>query len=528
MINMAQFTKNRKQIVYVVQNPHYIFDIDNKLRHILIFTKTGKNDTILCTGVYLHLTEQMLCKCEYPYIYCIRICRVFLRRQNPKDFEVLKIENRVARKVGIMTLGCKVNQYESTAIAEEFERHGFIIGKFSEKCGIYIINSCTVTAESDRKTRQMIRRAARHNPEAFVLVTGCYAQCNAAKAAGVDGVDFVCGNSNKTKLVDAALGLVASGEKNSTAQIKVPDIDKAPFEPMTIHSSERTRAYVKIEDGCDNRCAYCIVPAARGRVRSKSPEDIVSEVRGLAANGYKEVVLIGIETASYGKDFAEKYRLADLLCEVDKVDGIERMRLGSLDPSVLTEEFVSRVAELKHFAPNFHLSMQSGCDRTLKAMRRKYNTKMAEDAVKRLRDAVPGVTFTADFIVGFPGETEEDFLETMDFVRRIGFTHLHIFPYSKRPGTEAALMEGQLSDDVKSERLAKLDEVWREGVFEMAKGYIGVQKEVLFELCEDGKAVGHTPEFLEVTVITPDDLRGEIKTVKLNGFDGTVYTGFIV
>lgn len=456
------------------------------------------------------------------------VARQNLSQSRPNGFEVFKIENRVARKVGIMTLGCKVNQYESTAIAEEFEKHGFTVGKFSEKCGIYIINSCTVTAESDRKTRQMIRRAARHNPEAYVLVTGCYAQCNAAKAAGVDGVDFVCGNSNKTKLIDAAMGLVASGEKNTAALIKVPDVAKADFEPMTIHSSERTRAYVKIEDGCDNHCAYCIVPTARGRVRSKRPEDVVSEVRGLAENGYREVVLIGIETASYGKDFAERYRLGDLLREVDAIEGIERIRLGSMDPSVFTPEFVGILAELRHFAPNFHISMQSGCNSVLKAMRRKYNTKMAEDAVKRLREAIPDVTFTADFIVGFPGESEEDFLETADFVSRIGFTHLHIFPYSKRPGTEAAEMGGQVPDDVKSERLARLDAVWRGRVLEMAKSYIGVQKDVLFEVCEDGKVIGHTPEFLEVAVITDEDLHGQVKTVKLNGFDGNVYTGFIV
>ena len=341
-------------------------------------------------------------------------------------------------------------------------------------------------------------------------------------------MDFICGNSNKTKLVDAALGLVASGEKNSAALIKVQDIENAPFEPMTIHASERTRAYVKIEDGCNNHCAYCIVPTARGRVRSKRPEDVISEIRGLAANGYREVVLIGIETASYGKDFSEKYRLADLLFEVDGIEGIERIRLGSLDPSILTAEFVSRVAQLKHFAPNFHLSMQSGCDKVLAAMRRKYNTKMAIDAVTRLREAIPDVTFTADFIVGFPGETEEDFLETVDFVRSVGFTHLHIFPYSKRPGTEASVMEGQIPDSIKAQRLERLDSVWREGVFEAAKGHIGTMKQVLFETCEDGKAVGHTPEFLEVAVITTDDLHGEIRTVKLNGFDGSVYTGFIV
>ncbi len=427
-----------------------------------------------------------------------------------------------------MTLGCKVNQYESTAIAEEFEKHGFTIGKFSEKCGIYIINSCTVTAESDRKTRQMIRRAARHNPKAYVLVTGCYSQLNPGKTAGIDGVDFICGNSNKTRLVDAALALVASGEKNHAADIKVDEIENAPFEPMTIHSSERTRAYVKIEDGCDNHCAYCIVPYARGKVRSKSPDAVVAEVRGLVSRGYLEVVLTGIETASYGKDFDGTYKLIDLLEAVDAIDGIERIRLGSLDPSILRPEFVERIAKLKHFAPNFHLSMQAASDRVLGAMRRKYNTAMAEAYINDLKDKMPGVTFCADFIVGFPGETDAEFEETAEFVRRTGFTHLHVFPYSKRAGTEAAEMDGQVPDDIKAKRLARLAEVGRECVYKMAEGYIGQQKEVLFELCEDGRAVGHTPEFLEVAVITSDDLHNCVKTVKLNGFDGSVYTGFIV
>lgn len=427
-----------------------------------------------------------------------------------------------------MTLGCKVNQYESTAIAEEFEKHGFTIGKFSEKCGVYIINSCTVTAESDRKTRQMIRRAARHNPEAYVLVTGCYAQLNAGKTAGIDGVDFICGNSNKTRLVDAVLGLIASGEKNVAANIKVDDIENAPFEPMTIHSSERTRAYVKIEDGCDNHCTYCIVPTARGRVRSKAPEDVLAEVRGLLRGGYREIVLTGIETASYGKDFADGYSLIDLLSEVDELAGIERIRLGSLDPSILRPEFVERIAKLKHFAPNFHISMQCGCDRILALMKRKYNTSMVEGYIADLREKIPDVTFCADFIVGFPTETEKEYLETADFIKRVGFTHLHIFPYSKRTGTAAAEMDGQVPDVIKAERASRLDALQRECVYKRAESYIGVQKEVLFELCEDGRAIGHTPEFLEVAVITNDDLHNEVRTVKLNGYDGNIFTGFIV
>ena len=431
------------------------------------------------------------------------------------------------RRVGIMTLGCKVNQYESQAIAEAFEKNGFEIGRFSEKCGIYIINTCTVTAESDRKTRQMIRRAARHNPQAYVLVTGCYSQLNPGKTAGIDGVDFICGNTNKLRLVDAALGLIASGEKNGTADIKVDDVMSAPLEPMCIHSSERTRAYVKIEDGCDNRCAYCIVPAARGHVRSKPAADIVEEVKGLVEAGYYEIVLTGIETACWGRDLGDE-DLADLLKKVNEIEGIGRIRLGSLDPSLIRPEFVDRIASLEHLAPSFHLSMQSGSSRTLAAMRRRYNAETAEKNIEYMKSKIPGVTFTADFIVGFPGETEEMFMETVDFVKRVGFIHLHIFPYSKRPGTEAAEMEDQIPEEVKNERLKRLETAEREAALKIAEGYVGTQKDVLFELCEDGRAVGHTAEFLEVAVITSEDLHGQIKAVKLNGFDGSVYSGFII
>ena len=427
-----------------------------------------------------------------------------------------------------MTLGCKVNQYESQAIAEEFEKNGFIIGRFSEKCGIYIINTCTVTSESDRKTRQMIRRAARHNPQAFILVTGCYSQLNPGKTAGIDGVDFICGNGNKLRLVDAALGLIASGEKNGAADIKVDSIETSPLEPMKIHSSERTRAYVKIEDGCDNRCAYCTVPLARGHVRSKPVDEVVDEVRGLCESGYSEVVLTGIETGSYGKDFTDGTDLVSLLEAVNAIDGIGQIRLGSLDPSILRPEFVSRLASLNHFAPHLHLSIQSGSNSVLANMKRKYNTEMVEEYISDVRSKLPDMTFAADIIVGFPGETEENFNETLEFVKRVKFTHLHIFPYSKRPGTPAAEMPDQVPEDVKNDRLKRLETAQREIEFELANGYIGKQRDVLFELCEDGRATGHTPEFLEVAVITNDDLHGQTKKVKLNGFDGSVYTGFII
>lgn len=442
---------------------------------------------------------------------------------------VMKVEKPdISRRVGIMTLGCKVNQYESEAIAEEFEKNGFIIGRFSEKCGIYIINTCTVTGEADRKARQMIRRAARHNPRAYILVTGCYAQLNPGKTAGIDGVDFVCGNSNKLRLVDAALGLIASGEKNRTADIKVDPIKSAPLEKMCINNFERSRAYVKIEDGCDNRCTYCTVPLARGSVRSKEPEDVLNEVRGLANRGFYEVVLTGIETASYGKDFDNGYRLIHLLEEVNDLGVVERIRMGSLDPTVLKPEFVDKISTLEHCCPHFHISVQSGSSTVLAAMKRKYNADTVLKNMEYVREKIPGATFSADMIVGFPGETDELFEETVEFVKKAKFLHLHVFPYSKRSGTIAAEMENQIPDNVKSERVAKLEQVGREIVFEMAEQYIGTQKKVLFETCEDGRAIGHTEEFLEVSVITDANLHGEMKLVKLNGFSQNGFSGFII
>lgn len=449
-----------------------------------------------------------------------------------KDSEVFKINipqnEDVTRKVGICTLGCKVNQYESQAIAEEFERNGFTVGRFSEKCGIYVINTCAVTVEAERKARQMIRRAARHNPKAFVLVTGCYAQLCTAKTAAIDRVDFVCGNSNKLKVVDAALGLLASGAKNGAADVKVEPIRNAPLEHMSITRSERTRAYVKIEDGCDNHCAYCTVPMARGPVRSRPIQEITDEVKTLAANGYSEVILTGIDTSSYGKEITPDLRLPELVNAVSGIDGIERVRLGSLDPSTLNKSFVDRISTAVHLCPSFHIALQSGSSSVLARMRRKYNAATVSANLAYIREKIPGVTFSADVIVGFPGETEEEFNETVEFVKKEKFLHLHVFPYSKRPGTPAAEMEDQISEEVKAERVAELEKVGAAIVYDMAGDYIGRQTEVLFESCDSGKAVGHTPEFLEVSVITHDDLHGAVRTVKLNGFDGKDFTGFIV
>lgn len=290
--------------------------------------------------------------------------------------------SQAKKTVGIYTLGCKVNQYESEAIGELFAARGYEILPADELCDIYIINTCTVTAESDRKARQVIRRLITRNPDALVLVTGCLAQTAPETLTRIEGVDFVCGNTEKCAVVDAAERLLASGHKNPTAEIRVASLEGAPFEPMRIQKFDRTRAYLKIEDGCESHCTYCIIPKARGAIRSKKPSEILDEVRTLTENGCREIVLTGIETASYGRDL-DGYTLMDLLEEVDRIPHIGRVRLGSLDPSLIKPKFVDRIASLGSLAPHFHLSMQSGSDRILHLMKRKYNTASAARQTRR-------------------------------------------------------------------------------------------------------------------------------------------------
>ena len=314
--------------------------------------------------------------------------------------------------LGIYTLGCKVNQYESEAIAECAEKAGFVIQEPSDICDAYIINTCTVTAESDRKSRQFIRRTLTANKNAIIIVTGCFSQVSPEKVAEIDGIDFICGSRNKLETVSAALNLVGN-QKASTPQINVPKLDSKSFEPMQITRFPRTRAYIKIEDGCESHCTYCIIPRARGRICSKAPSDVLTEIRQLADIGCKEVVLTGIETASYGIDL-DGYRLGDLLADADKIAaGRMRIRLGSLDPSLIKPKFVDKISSLSSVAPHFHLSMQSGCDRILALMKRKYNTRMALDGISLLKEAFSDLQLTTDIITAFPGETDADFLEYM-------------------------------------------------------------------------------------------------------------------
>ncbi len=412
----------------------------------------------------------------------------------------------------ILTLGCKVNQYESEAIGEALEAAGFAVCSARRGCDVYVVNTCTVTAESDRKARQLIRRLVGQNPSAYIVVTGCSAQARAASIAAIPGVDAVIGNREKLSVVTVARRLVDGGGKRTEPLVEVPSLEGCAFEPMHITRFGRTRAYVKIEDGCESRCAYCAIPAARGPIRSKPADDVIREVTDLTARGCREIVLTGIETGAWGRDLGGEH-LGDLLAAVDRIPGIGRVRLGSLDPTVMTPAFVEKVAGLSSLAPHFHLSMQSGCSATLARMRRRYNAAQAEAAMERVRAAMPTVQFTTDIIVGFPGEDEEEFAASLAFARRAKFLHIHVFPFSRREGTPAASMPDQVPEAVKHERVQAMSRVSEASCAALLDAALAADRPltVLPETHEVGFSVGHTPDFMEVRILhdTPLPL-GEI------------------
>lgn len=419
------------------------------------------------------------------------------------------------KKVGILTLGCKVNQYESEAIAEALGAMGIDAQSPDETCDAYIINTCTVTAEADRKSRQMIRRLHTANPNAPIIVTGCTAQSAPRQIADIDGVCAVCGNSEKLLCASIASRLIDGGASEDT-EIYVPDINTAPFEKMELHSFPRTRVYIKIEDGCENRCAYCAIPNARGKVRSKHPDDVLKEVRNLISDGCPEIVLTGIETASYGRDL-DGVTLADLLCRVDKLCKKTRIRLGSIYPTLFDEDFIRKISSLSHLAPHFHISLQSGSTKTLAAMNRRYTAEDVAAAMARLRSAIPDVIFTTDVIVGFPGESEKEYAETREFLINNRFLMAHIFPYSPRAGTPAANMADQIPQEKKKRRAAELAALQQEITREILLEQIEKKpiQNVLFETYSDGVATGHTDSFIEMSVASETDIRGEERLVRL-------------
>lgn len=429
--------------------------------------------------------------------------------------------------VGLYTLGCKVSQYETEAISEGFVRAGFAVRDYAERCDAYVINTCTVTAESDRKSRQIIRRAIKTNPDAVVAVVGCYSQRTPDELVAIEGVDIVLGTADKMSVIPRVIKKLE--QRGTETDVSVEDLSCATFEPMRIYSAPRTRAYVKIEDGCESRCTYCAIADARGRVRSKPREQVVAEVESLAASGIREIVLTGIETGSYGRDFAEQYDLGDLIRELDARGSCERIRLGSLAPELVGERFVEKISGVGILAPHFHVSMQSGSDKILKAMKRRYTRARAIENIERLRSHFPTAHITTDLMVGFPGEEEEDFLLTSDFVREVGLLDAHVFAYSPRRGTPAATYAHQIPEQVKRERSERLIAIKNEVRDRVLDGIVE-RGEPLPAIAESRLASGmfgaHSDSYVEIGFYPPEgvDMTGEsVRVVPVSHSNGVVF-----
>lgn len=424
-----------------------------------------------------------------------------------------RIDNMM--KVALHNLGCKVNAYETEAMQELLEGHGYEIVPFKEGADIYVINTCTVTNMADRKSRQMIHRAKKMNPNAIVVAAGCYVQAKEQSGEVDEYIDIIIGNNKKKDLIE----ILDAYYREKVAKAVIDINHTKEYEEMQLHkTAEHTRAYIKVQDGCNQFCTYCIIPFARGRVRSRAKQDVIREVQDLAANGYQEVVLTGIHLSSYGVDL-ESEDLLSLILAVHEVEGIKRIRLGSLEPRIITEEFARTISGLEKMCPHFHLSLQSGCNATLKRMNRRYSAEEYYEKCQLLRKYFDHPALTTDVIVGFPGETEEEFAESKAFVDKVDFYETHIFKYSKRQGTKAAVMENQVPEQIKtlrSNELLELDQMKRRKYEEM---FLGKTVEILVEerVTKDGKSVqvGHTKEYVKIAVDEEKDLQNQIINVKI-------------
>lgn len=421
------------------------------------------------------------------------------------------------KKVALHNLGCKVNAYETEAMQEMLEHAGYEIVPFQEGADIYVINTCTVTNIADRKSRQMLHRARKMNPDAVVVAAGCYVQAQAEKQVIDPCIDIVLGNNKKQDLLTA---LQAYEEAHGDLR-EVIDINHTK-EYENLHltkQGEHTRAYIKVQDGCNQFCSYCIIPYARGRVRSRAKEDVVAEVTDLAKNGYQEVVLTGIHLSSYGIDFENEDNLLSLIRAVHEIEGIKRIRLGSLEPRIITEEFVQTIAALPKMCPHFHLSLQSGCNETLKRMNRRYTSEEFYEKCEILRKYFEKPALTTDVIVGFPQETEEEFETTYEFLKKICFYETHIFKYSKREGTKAAVMQGQIPEQIKAKRSARLIELGEKNRRAYEESFLGKTVEVLVEEKSDvnGKEMwtGHTKEYMKIALESEKNLQNCILNVQI-------------
>lgn len=429
------------------------------------------------------------------------------------------------RTVAFYTLGCKVNQYETEAMTELFKNKGYNITSFDNIADIYIINTCTVTGMSDRKSRQIIRRAKKNNPQSIVAVTGCYAQTSPDDILNIDGVNLVIGTNERHRIVELVENMTSSEKQSEVYEI----MNSHTFEELSITTySERTRAYIKIQEGCSQFCSYCIIPYARGPIRSRAPEKVIEEVKKLSENGFSEIILTGIHVASYGADL-ENINLGKLLVMVNEIEGIKRIRLSSIEPMALNESFINDISSCNKLCHHFHLSLQSGCDETLKRMNRKYTTQQYKSIVEGLRKKYLDTAITTDIMVGFPGETDEEFKKTVDFVTEIGFSDAHIFQYSPRKGTPAAKRKDQISPQVKEERSKIIANITQKSRNEFLKEHIGKTLEVLFEQ-PDGKGFfeGKTDNYITVCVPFEENLSGTFKDVKVESLKDDILYGTII
>lgn len=429
------------------------------------------------------------------------------------------------KKAAFYTLGCKVNQYETEAMAELFASAGYEICDFSEKSDVYVINTCSVTNMGDRKSRQIIRRAKKTNPDAIIAVTGCYAQTSPNEVLSIDGVNIVIGTKDRKNIVSLV------EELNTTSNINhVSDImSNHEFEELQIKQySNRTRAFIKIQEGCNQFCSYCIIPYARGPVRSRPMDEVLQEIHELAANNFKEIILVGIHVASYGADL-ENTSLEDLIMAVDKIDGVERIRLSSIEPMTLNQAFIDNIKGSKKLCHHFHISLQSGCDATLKRMNRKYTTAQFKGIVDGLRAAFDDVAITTDIMVGFPAETDEEFNATVDFVREIAFADAHVFQYSQRKGTPAAKRPDQISPDIKEKRSKIIITETQKTRDAFIEKFIGKTMRVLFEQpARDGLFEGKTDNYITVHAPSNTDLNDQFRNVLLEKNDNGIVIGKIV
>ena len=419
------------------------------------------------------------------------------------------------KKVAFLTLGCKTNQYETNGMMQKFEEAGYKICNIEENPDIFVVNTCTVTNIADRKSRQALRKIKEKNT--IIVACGCYAQVAKDKLKQMEEIDIILGNKEKKDIVKYVEQYINEKNEQQLKQRHISDISKQKEydEYGCVTYTEKARTTIKIQDGCNNFCTYCLIPYARGRIRSRKKENVIKEAEYIAKHGIKEIVLTGIHIASYGKDWEEKYKLIDLLEDLNKVEGIERIRLGSLEPTIITDEFVERLSKIEKICDHFHLSLQSGCDETLKRMNRKYTTEEFRKVTKRLRTKFKNVNLTTDIIVGFPGETEEEFFTTYEFLKEIAFYKMHIFKYSKRDGTVAAKMPNQVDGKIAEERSKKLIELSNKNELKYNNKYVGKTLKVLFEEKQGDYWIGHTTNYIVVKLKSKENLENKIVEVTI-------------